>query len=89
MLGTGIIMRWFEPFPLDWRTGATFVHDWFAIGLFFAVLGHIVLACADPDALRGITRGWVSATWARTKRPRWYAESKESGAARDLAARAD
>jgi formate dehydrogenase subunit gamma len=89
MLGTGIIMRWFEPFPLDWRTGATFVHDWFAIGLFVAVLGHIGLACADPDALRGITRGWVTATWARTKRPRWYAESEETRAARDLAARAD
>ena len=49
MLGTGIIMRWFEPFPLDWRTGATFVHDWFAIGLFVAVLGHIGLALADPE----------------------------------------
>ena len=32
MLATGAIMKWFEPFPLDWRTGATFVHDWFALG---------------------------------------------------------
>ena len=28
MLATGGIMRWFDPFPLAWRTGATFVHDW-------------------------------------------------------------
>ena len=62
MLGTGIIMRCFEPFPLDCRTGATFVHDWFAIGLFFAVLGHIVLAGSDETTalfcrVRGVRRG--------------------------------
>src|SRR5205823_3325794 len=25
MLGTGSIMHWFASFPIDWRTGATFV----------------------------------------------------------------
>ena len=30
---TGSVMRWFEPFPLAWRTGSTFVHDWLALGL--------------------------------------------------------
>ena len=89
MLGTGIIMRWFEPFPLDWRTGATFVHDWFAIVLFVTVLGHIALGLADPEAFRAITKGWVRAWWARTKRPRWYEELAEPGADRDLATRAD
>ncbi|HEX2039602.1 MAG TPA: cytochrome b/b6 domain-containing protein [Acidimicrobiales bacterium] len=44
MLGTGAIMRWFEPFPLDWRRGATFVHDWLAVLLFALVVGHAVLA---------------------------------------------
>ena len=44
MLATGAIMRWFEPFPIDWRTGATFVHDWFALGVWIAVLGHILFA---------------------------------------------
>jgi len=44
MLGTGVIMRWFEPFPLDWRRGATFVHDWLAVVLFFLIVGHVALA---------------------------------------------
>jgi formate dehydrogenase subunit gamma len=74
MLATGSIMHWFAHFPNDWRTGATFVHDWFAIGLFFVVVGHIWLAVADPVALRGITGGWVTGTWAKRHRPRWYDE---------------
>ena len=44
MLLTGSIMRWFSPFPLSWRTGATFVHDWIAVVVFLFVTGHIVLA---------------------------------------------
>lgn len=54
MLGTGAVMRWFAPFPLDWRTGATFVHDWLAVVLFVLVAGHTVLGArrllsgADP-----------------------------------------
>ena len=74
MLGTGSIMHWFRYFPVDWRTGATFVHDWIAIALFFIIFGHIVKALAEPDALRGMVRGWVWADWARTRRPRWYEE---------------
>lgn len=72
MLGTGIIMKWFEPFPLSWRTGATFVHDWVALGIWLAVGGHILFALRDADALGSMRRGTISARWARTKRPRWY-----------------
>ena len=74
MLGTGSIMHWFGLFPVDWRTGATFVHDWIAIGLFLVVTGHVLKALSDPDALRGLVRGWVWADWARRERPRWYEE---------------
>jgi formate dehydrogenase subunit gamma len=74
MLATGSIMHWFAPFPDDWRTGATFVHDWFAIGIFFVVLGHIWLAFADPVALRGMTGGSVTGAWAKARRPRWYGD---------------
>jgi formate dehydrogenase subunit gamma len=74
MLGTGSIMRWFKPFPVSWRTGATFVHDWFALTLFVVIIGHIVLALNDPDSLRGMVFGWVPERWARRYRPRWYAE---------------
>lgn len=74
MLATGSIMKWFEPFPLDWRTGATFAHDWFALGIWAAVLGHIGFALRDGDALDGMLRGTVPAAWARKKAPLWYEE---------------
>lgn len=51
MLLSGSIMRWYEPFPLSWRTGATFVHDWLATALLVAIAGHIVKALITPGAL--------------------------------------
>lgn len=72
LLGTGIIMKWYAPFSDDVRTGATFVHDWFAIGVWIAILGHITFALRDPVALRGMAKGTVPARWARQTHPRWY-----------------
>lgn len=71
-LATGSVMEWFHLFPVDWRTGATFVHDWMAISIFMVIVGHIGMAFADPDALRAIFKGWVPASWAKTKRPKWF-----------------
>jgi formate dehydrogenase subunit gamma len=73
MLGTGSIMKWFGPFPVDWRTGATFVHDWFAIAVWIVVVGHVVIALRDRDAFGGMLTGHVSAQWAERERPRWFA----------------
>ena len=73
MLGTGSIMRWFEPFPDSWRTGATFVHDMFAFALGIAVAAHVLLALTDRVALLAMWSGSVPADWARRHRPRWYA----------------
>jgi formate dehydrogenase subunit gamma len=79
MLGSGIVLKWFSLFSLTTRTGATFVHDWVALGIWVAVLGHIMLAVRDPDALRGMLHGVVPARWARLHRPRWYeAETGEA-----------
>ncbi|MGK2949260.1 MAG: cytochrome b/b6 domain-containing protein [Acidimicrobiales bacterium] len=78
MLATGVIMRWFEPFPLAWRTGATFVHDWLAIMLLAVILGHIAKALADPVALRAIRRGTVPASHVQRHHPRWWAEVEAS-----------
>jgi formate dehydrogenase subunit gamma len=98
MLGSGSIMRWFEPFPVDIRRGATFVHDWTFITLFVVILGHVMFALADPDSLRSMVRGWVPEQWARRERPRWWAEvvaaraageAESAGAAGDIAARGD
>ena len=80
MLATGIVLRFFGPFPLAWRTGATFIHDWTALALGLAITGHVWLAVADQDALGGMVSGTVPARWARTKRPRWCDEVTEEAA---------
>src|SRR5438046_8435628 len=69
MLATGSIMNWFHYFPVDWRTGATVVHDWVAVILFVVVVGHIGMAFADPDSLGSMLGGTIDAGWARTSGP--------------------
>jgi formate dehydrogenase subunit gamma len=71
MMATGSIMRWFEPFPLSWRTGATFVHDWTAIATWLVVAGHIFVAFSKPPALWSMVTGWMPAGWARHHHPLW------------------
>jgi formate dehydrogenase subunit gamma len=78
MVVTGSIMRWYEPFDITYRTGATFVHDWTAIATWAVVAGHIMFALADPGSLRGMLTGRVSRTWAEDHHPRWVAEQAES-----------
>ena len=74
MFMTGAIMHWYRFFPLDWRTGATFVHDWFAIAVGVAVTGHLVMALNDQEARLGMRVGTVNAAWAQRKHPKWAAE---------------
>lgn len=81
MLATGGIMRWFEPFPLAWRTGATFVHDWMALILLVVVVGHVGKALAAPLALRAMARGTVPASHVERRHPRWWAEVQDAAAA--------
>ena len=72
LLVSGSVLHWFSRFPDDWRTGATFVHDWTAIVTTVVVAGHLKMAFSDRDALRAMVRGWVPAEWARRHRPAWY-----------------
>ena len=74
LLATGSIMKWFGPFPLTWRTGATFVHDWTAFALLLALLGHVGKALADREALGAMVSGRVSWRWAERHAPRWADE---------------
>jgi formate dehydrogenase subunit gamma len=71
LLGTGVIMRWYHPWPLDWRTGATFVHDWLALSVGLIILGHIGMALRDWDALRAMVVGTISRAWAKRHAPAW------------------
>jgi formate dehydrogenase subunit gamma len=75
LAATGSIMKWNQPFTTDIRTGADFVHGWFALFVGISVFGHIVLALRDREALSGMIGGSVSSTWAKEHRPAWYAET--------------
>jgi len=74
MLGTGAILRWFAPFPVSWRTGATFVHDVLATAIFIVVAGHVAFALTHRDALVSMVTGRISRRWARRHAPRWLDE---------------
>ena len=71
MLMTGSIMHWTDWFPLPWRTGATFVHDWLAFAVAVVVLGHIWMAWNDPVARLGMRTGWVPLSWVRREHGAW------------------
>jgi len=85
LAATGSIMKWNQSFSTDLRTGADFVHGWFALFAGIAVLGHIVMALRDTEALRGMVGGTVSAEWARHHRPAWFGEVRGSAAPDDAA----
>jgi formate dehydrogenase subunit gamma len=74
MLGTGVIMRWYGWWPLSWRTGATFVHDWLAVAVAAVIAGHVAFAVSQPAALRSMVTGRVSRRWARRHAPAWLDE---------------
>jgi formate dehydrogenase subunit gamma len=74
MLATGLIMKFPNQWPLSWRTGATFVHDWVFLAALIVVIGHVAYALNDPDTLRSMVRGWIPASWARRHAPLWYEE---------------
>jgi formate dehydrogenase subunit gamma len=77
MLGTGALLRWYVPFPLSWRAGATFVHNWVSVLLVVLILGHIAMALANPEALRAMLRGHISRAWAARHAPAWLDERDE------------
>lgn len=74
LLATGTLMYFPGLARLSWRTGATFVHDWFALAIGLLVLGHASYALRDPESRRGMRTGRVAAGWARTHHAAWAAE---------------
>jgi formate dehydrogenase subunit gamma len=75
MLGTGSLLRWYVPFPLSWRAGATFVHNWLSVLFVVMILGHIAMALSDREALRAMFGGRISRAWAARHAPAWLDES--------------
>jgi formate dehydrogenase subunit gamma len=85
-MATGSIMKWFGPFPLAWRTGATFVHDWTAWLLTIALIGHVAKAFGDRHALSAMRQGTISRRWAARNAPRWLEELEDDPAASPMPA---
>jgi formate dehydrogenase subunit gamma len=81
LLGTGVLMYFPGLVRLPLRSGATFVHDWFALGLGLLVLGHVWFALRDREALRGMRTGRVATSWARAEHAAWAAEVTGPGGA--------
>lgn len=71
MLGTGLLMWFTHLTPIQWRTSATFVHDWLALTIGIVLAGHIGMALADPEARRGLRTGSVDSEWAEREHPLW------------------
>ncbi|WSQ07987.1 cytochrome b/b6 domain-containing protein [Streptomyces sp. NBC_01231] len=71
MLGTGLLMWFTHLTPIQWRTSATFVHDWLALTVGIVLGGHIGMALGDPEARRGLRTGKVSREWAEREHPLW------------------
>jgi formate dehydrogenase subunit gamma len=74
LLASGTVMYFTNVFRLSWRSGATFVHDWFALALGLLVVGHIVYALRDPAAMTSMWTGRVPLRWARRQHSAWAEE---------------
>ncbi|HEY4333413.1 MAG TPA: cytochrome b/b6 domain-containing protein [Ilumatobacteraceae bacterium] len=76
LLATGTLMYFPDIARLSWRTGSTFVHDWFALAVGLLILGHISYAVRDNDSRHGMRHGDVPLSWAEDKHHEWAAEMK-------------
>jgi formate dehydrogenase subunit gamma len=75
---TGALMNWNRRFPDDWRTGATFMHDWGYLALFVLVMGHIERALREPELMTAMRTGDVPRAWAERERPQWAAQARDA-----------
>jgi formate dehydrogenase subunit gamma len=71
MLATGLVMHSIHLFSVDWRTGATFVHDVVFFVASIVIVGHIGFALTHPAALRSMFKGTVTTAWVKRHAPAW------------------
>jgi formate dehydrogenase subunit gamma len=75
MLATGVVMRFGNAWPVAYRTGATFVHDWLAYAIVAVLAGHLWFAARDPVARHGMRTGSVPRGWAMREHAAWVGET--------------
>jgi formate dehydrogenase subunit gamma len=85
MMATGFIMWRNQMWPLAWRTGATFVHDWLALAILIVIIGHMIMASRDPEARTGMREGSVDRAWAKREHRAWLTEVEAEEAALEAA----
>lgn len=71
---SGLVLLVPEPFPIEVREGATFVHDVAAVATGALLAGHVAAALLHPQLLRAMVTGWVDLAWVRRRRPGWSRE---------------
>ncbi len=76
---TGLMLKFPDSFSDDIRTGATFVHDWIFFAIVALIIGHVLKAIQDRDALGAMTRGTGDADTAARRWPLWDPESDLAG----------
>ena len=77
LLASGILMwqPWFAPeFPLDWRKKAAVIHAFSAFVALLCFIVHVYSAYWTRGSIRAMTRGTVTAAWAKHHCAMWYKE---------------
>jgi formate dehydrogenase subunit gamma len=78
LLASGLVLWWPTSFSQLIRVAGILLHDVTFILFAMAIVLHIYLGtAAEPGTLRSMTRGTVSAAWARWHHPRWYRDVTE------------
>ncbi len=78
LLLTGIVIwrPYFAPaFPITVIRAAALVHAVSAFVLILGIIVHVYAAIWVKGTMRGMTRGTVTAAWARKHHPAWYRQS--------------
>jgi formate dehydrogenase subunit gamma len=78
LLLTGLLFwhAWFPDLPILARRIGVLLHAFSAVVLVLSVIVHVYAAIWVKGTTRAMTRGTVSAGWARMNHPLWYEEMK-------------
>lgn len=78
LLASGLVLWWPTSFSQIIRVAGVLLHDVTFILFAMAIVLHVYLGtAAEPGTFRSMTRGTVSAAWARWHHPRWYRDVTE------------
>lgn len=85
MFVTGAFLWFNGVVSIDVRTGLTFVHDWLALLVTIAVVGHMYKAYREPYARQGLRTGFVPRDWAMREHRGWAEAMSGDTSGRDQA----